>query len=388
MTQLKQRAVGMEPLTGAARVVVKIGSSLLIDRESGSLNRDWLHSLAGELAAMMRSGQQVMLVSSGAIALGRHYLEFKPGQRRLDELQAAAAAGQVLLAHAYQEVMGDHGIKVAQVLLTPDDTENRRRYLNARSTVETLLGQGVLPVINENDTVATQEIRYGDNDRLAARVAEMTSADCLVLLSDVDGLYDEDPTINPDASLISEVREITPDIEALAGKARTAFGSGGMATKVAAARICMSAGCATLIANGHNESPLARVIGGAPHTWFLPSSNPLAARKQWIAGTLTPSGQLTIDAGAEQALRAGGSLLPVGVTAIEGGFERGDALIIVTDTGREIARGLAIYDSRETRLIMGKRSSEIEELLDYKGRDELIHRDNLVLLDNNSNDDT
>lgn len=381
MTNTTQPVAGMEPLTNAARVVVKIGSSLLIDKTSGTLNRSWLDSLAGELAEMMRNGQQIMLVSSGAIALGRGYLELKEGQRRLDELQAAAAAGQVLLAHAYQELMGAHGIKVAQVLLTPDDTENRRRYLNARSTLETLLTQGALPVINENDTVATQEIRYGDNDRLAARVAEMISADCLVLLSDVDGLYDADPTVSAAAKLIAEVREITPAIESLAGAARTAFGSGGMATKVAAARICMSAGCATLIANGHKQNPLAAVLGGGRHTWFLPSSTPLAARKQWIAGTLTPSGKLTIDAGAERALRAGSSLLPVGVTAVEGSFDSGAAVVVLTHGGQEIGRGLVGYGSDEVRRIMGRHSNEIEAILDYQGRNEIIHRDNLVLRD-------
>jgi len=370
----------MEPLTEAARVVVKIGSSLLINKHDGTLNRPWLMSLAGELAVMMRAGQQVMLVSSGAIALGRNYLELKPGQRRLDELQAAAAAGQIVLAHGYQELMGSHGIKVAQVLLTPEDTENRLRYLNARSTLETLLGQGALPVINENDTVATQEIRYGDNDRLAARVAEMTSSDCLVLLSDVDGLYDADPTKVSTAKLIPEVREISAEIQNLAGAARTAYGSGGMATKVAAARICMSAGCATLIANGHKDRPLAAVIEGGPHTWFLPSSTPLAARKQWIAGTLKPSGQLIIDAGAEKALREGGSLLPVGVRSVGGRFSRGDAVVVMSPEGQEIARGLAVYDSAEAALIAGKHSNEIAALLGYQGRDEIIHRDNLVLM--------
>lgn len=379
-----QRSVGMEPLTEAARVVVKIGSSLLIDKSTGGLNRRWLESLTGELAAMMRAGQQVILVSSGAIALGRRYLEFGPGQRRLDELQAAAAAGQIVLAHAYQELMGAHGIKAAQILLTPDDTEDRRRYLNARSTMETLLGQNVLPVINENDTVATQEIRYGDNDRLAARVAEMTSSDCLILLSDVDGLYDCDPTTSTAARLIPEVREITPEIEGLAGSARTAFGSGGMATKVAAARICMSAGCATLIANGHKDKPLAAVIGGGLHTWFLPSRTPLAARKQWIAGTLTPRGKLTIDAGAERALRAGSSLLPVGVTRVEGAFDSGDAVVVLSAAGREIARGLVVYDSNEAGRLKGLHSNEFEAQLGYQGRDELIHRDNLVLIDKKS----
>jgi len=380
MNSQSQRDAGMEPLTKASRVVVKIGSSLLINKHDGTLNRPWLTSLAAELADMMHGGQQVMLVSSGAIALGRNYLELKPGQRRLDELQAAAAAGQIMLAHAYQELMGGHGVKVAQVLLTPEDTENRLRYLNARSTLETLLGQGALPVINENDTVTTQEIRYGDNDRLAARVAEMTSSDCLVLLSDVDGLYDADPTKVSTAKLIPEVREITSEIEMLAGEARTAYGSGGMATKVAAARICMSAGCATLIANGHNDRPLAAVLQGGRHTWFLPSSTPLAARKQWIAGTLEPSGRIFIDAGAEKALLEGGSLLPVGVQSVDGRFKRGDAVVIMSAAGKEVARGLVVYDSEEACLIAGKHSNDIAALLGYQGRDEIIHRDNLVLM--------
>jgi glutamate 5-kinase len=368
-------------LTDARRVVVKIGSSLLIHKDNGGLNRAWLESLAGELAAMIASGQQVVLVSSGAIALGRAYLNMQPGQRRLEEHQAAAAAGQVLLAHAYQELMGAHGIKVAQVLLTPEDTEHRRRYLNARSTLETLLDLGALPVVNENDTVATQEIRYGDNDRLGARVAEMISADCLVLLSDVDGLYDSDPSANSSAELIPEVREITPELEALAGASRTAYGSGGMATKLAAARICMSAGCATLIANGHRLEPIAAVHSGSPCTWFVPSSTPLAARKQWIAGTLTPAGRLIIDAGAEQALRKGGSLLPVGVQSVEGHFGRGDAVAISTADGRDIAHGLTAYDSSEAKQILGCQSQAIEEKLGYRGEEELVHRDNLVLLE-------
>lgn len=374
----------LDRLRDARRVVVKIGSSLLIDKETGDLNRGWLESLAGELAAMITRGQDVILVSSGAIALGRAYLAMRPGQRRLDEHQAAAAAGQVILAHAYQELMGRHGIKVAQILLTPDDTEDRGRYLNARNTLETLLGLGALPVINENDTVATQEIRYGDNDRLGARVAEMVSADCLVLLSDVNGLYDADPTANSAARLIAEVREITPELEALAGEARTAYGSGGMATKVAAARICMSAGCATLIANGHRHQPLSAILAGDECTWFLPVSTPRAARKKWIAGTLTPAGLLVIDSGAEQALRKGGSLLPVGVQSVEGSFSRGEAVAIATADGRDIARGLTAFSSEEAALIIGARSADIEEKLGYKGGEELVHRDNLVLLDNNT----
>ena len=368
-------------LTEAHRIVVKIGSSLLINKETGELNRTWLESLASELAELMADGKEVILVSSGAIALGRAYLNMQPGQHRLDEHQAAAAAGQVVLAHGYQELMGGHGIKVAQVLLTPDDTEDRRRYLNARSTLETLMGLGVLPVINENDTVATQEIRYGDNDRLGARVAEMVSGDCLVLLSDVDGLYSADPTEDKTAQLIPEVWEITPELEAVAGESKTAYGSGGMATKLAAARICMSAGCATLIANGHQSRPLATVMAGSICTWFLPTKTPLAARKQWIAGMLVPAGKLIIDQGAEKALHKGGSLLSVGVQAVEGKFERGDAVAIATSDGRAIAHGLIAYSSDEAQIIKGVKSQEIEQKLGYQGREELIHRDNLVLLE-------
>jgi len=371
----------VQRLQTARRIVVKIGSSLLIDKDTGELNRAWLESLARELAERMGQGQDVILVSSGAIALGRAYLQMRSGQRRLDELQAAAAAGQVLLAHAYQELMGHHEIKVAQVLLTPEDTEDRRRYLNARSTLDTLLSLKAMPVINENDTVATQEIRYGDNDRLGARVAEMVSADCLVLLSDVNGLYDADPTANPDAKLITEVMDITPELEDLAGEARTDYGSGGMATKLAAARMCMSAGCATIIANGHQTNPLSAILAGGACTWFLPKSTPLAARKQWIAGTLTPAGRIVIDAGAEKALRQGGSLLPVGVHAVEGRFGRGDAVAIATADGRDIAHGLTAYDSSEANLIKGAQSQEIENKLGYQGGVELVHRDNLVLLD-------
>ncbi len=373
-------AQAAESLQRAQCVVVKIGSSLLVDADSGRLNRPWLESLAGELLRLQQRGQQVLVVSSGAIALGRRYLGMKTEQRRLEELQAAAAAGQVLLTHAYQEILDDHGLRMAQVLLTLDDTENRRRYLNARSTLQTLLRHGVVPLINENDTVATQEIRYGDNDRLAARVAEMTSADCLVLLSDVDGLYDADPTVDPAANLLPVVTEITPGIEALAGTAVTEFGTGGMATKVAAARICRAAGCATVIANGHRLRPLEAIEKGGTCTWFAPHGTPLTARKQWIAGSLEPRGAVVIDAGAQRALRAGRSLLPIGVTGVEGDFQRGDAIAVHGPDGTELARGLASYPSDEIRSIQGCHSDEIETRLGYRGRDEVIHRDNLVVL--------
>jgi glutamate 5-kinase len=376
------KIAGAKPkLADAARVVVKIGSSLLVDDESGRLNRSWLESLADEIVRLRDRGQQVIIVSSGAIALGRKYLGLGPQQRRLEEHQAAAAAGQVLLAHAYQDLLGKRSIRVAQVLLTLDDTENRRRYLNARSTLETLLELGAVPVINENDTVATNEIRYGDNDRLGARVAEMVSADCLILLSDVDGLYDADPANNPSARLIAEVHEITPEIESQAGASSTAYGSGGMMTKIMAARIAVAAGCATLIANGRRLQPIKAVEEGAPSTWFIPRKSPRAARKQWIGGSLKSRGRLVIDAGARKALANGSSLLPVGVVAVEGEFERGDAITVVDDQGREIARGLAAYSSSDARKISGRHSDEIEGLLGYAGRDEIIHRDDLALLD-------
>ncbi|MDG2154785.1 MAG: glutamate 5-kinase [Gammaproteobacteria bacterium] len=367
-------------LADASRVVVKIGSSLLVDAASGHLNQDWLGSLAQGIVRMRARGQQVILVSSGAIALGRPYLGMKRTQRLLEENQAAAAAGQVVLAHAYQEIFAPFDSKIAQVLLTPDDTESRRRYLNARNTLETLLSLEVIPVINENDTVATQEIRYGDNDRLAARVAEMVSADVLVLLSDVSGLYSADPGTLPDSDFIPEVTAITAEIEAMAGSARTEFGSGGMATKVAAARMCMSAGCATVISLGNVMQPLERIEQGEPCTWFLPSSTPLAARKQWIAGTLTPAGVLTVDPGAEKALLSGGSLLSVGVVNVSGHFERGDAVIVKSSAGRDLAHGLVAYDSQETAALLGRQSEEFEAALGYRGRNELVHRDNLVLL--------
>mgnify|MGYP000962724835 CR=1 FL=1 len=368
-------------LAAASRLVLKIGSSLLVDKATGRLNRAWLESVADELVAIRQRGQQVLVVSSGAIALGRPYLGLARDQRRLEEAQAAAAAGQILLAHAYQDLLEARGLRIAQVLLTLDDTESRRRYLNARNTLETLLRLGVIPIINENDTVATQEIRYGDNDRLGARVAEMTSADLLVLLSDVDGLYDSDPTLNPGARLIPEVRELTPGIEALAGASATEFGSGGMVTKLVAARICMNAGCATVIASGKRLSPLTAIAEGANCTWFLPGRTPRQARKQWIAGMLVPRGTLVVDEGAELALKAGSSLLPVGIVTVEGEFQAGEAVVIRSRAGRDLGRGLVAYSSAEARRILGRRSEELPALLGYAGRDELIHRDNLALLD-------
>ena len=366
-------------LAAGRRVVVKIGSALLVDDEHGTVHRHWLETLAEDLAVCRGRGQELVVVSSGAIALGRRPLGLSDGDLRLEEKQAAAATGMVRLAHAYQEILEKHGMTVAQVLLTLDDSENRRRYINARNTLEALLRAGAVPLINENDTVATDEIRFGDNDRLAARVAAMIGADTLVLLSNVDGLYTADPLTNKDARLIPEVRDITPEIEALAGPVATGYGSGGMVTKLAAAKAALGAGCRMVIADGSALHPLKRIEDGAPCTWFLPSATPRTARKRWIAGTLRPAGTITVDDGALKALAKGKSLLPAGVIAAEGDFQRGDAVVVKGPGGREVARGLIAYSAADARRIMGHKSGEIEGLLGYRGRDEMIHRDDLVL---------
>ena len=366
-------------LATGRRVVVKIGSALLVDDQHGTVHRHWLETLAEDLAVCRGRGQELVVVSSGAIALGRRPLGLSDGDLRLEEKQAAAATGMVRLAHAYQEILEKHGMTVAQVLLTLDDSENRRRYINARNTLEALLRAGAVPLINENDTVATDEIRFGDNDRLAARVAAMIGADTLVLLSNVDGLYTADPLTDKDARLIPEVRDITPEIEALAGPVATGYGSGGMVTKLAAAKAALGAGCRMVIADGSALHPLKRIEDGAPCTWFLPSATPRTARKRWIAGTLRPAGTITVDDGALRALEKGKSLLPAGVIAAEGDFQRGDAVVVKGPGGREVARGLIAYSAADARRIMGHKSGEIEGLLGYRGRDEMIHRDDLVL---------
>jgi len=370
---------GAERLRSARRVVVKVGSALLVDAATGRLNRGWLAALAEDLAAGRRGGQELVVVSSGAIALGRGPLQLAAGRLRLEESQAAAAVGQIRLAHAWTEVLEQTGLTVAQVLLTLGDTEQRRRYLNARGTLFTLLRLGAVPVINENDTVATAEIRYGDNDRLAARVAQMLSADCLVLLSDVDGLYSADPARDRDATLIQQVARITPEIEAMAGGVSSAVGSGGMATKLAAAKISLAAGCHMCVANGRETHPLRRIAEGARCTWFVAEASPLTVRKQWIAGSLQPVGELYVDAGAVRALRDGRSLLPAGVTKVGGRFDRGDPVVVRAPDGAEVARGLCAYSSGDAERIRGRRSSDLEELLGFRGRDEMIHRDDLVL---------
>ena len=361
------------------RVVVKIGSALLVDRATGRLRATWLNSIADDIASLIAEGREVILVSSGAIALGRHVMGLAKGALELEQSQAAAAVGQISLASAWQDVFRTRGLTAAQVLLTLGDTEERRRYLNARRTMNTLLAHKVVPVVNENDTVATAEIRYGDNDRLSARVASMMSADCLVLLSDIDGLYTAPPAQDPNAQRLDVVTTITPEIEAMAGDAGSELSKGGMVTKVAAARIAIGSGCHMIITTGKELHPLAAIAAGNPCTWFLAPSDPVTARKRWIAGNLEPRGAIEIDAGAEKALLGGKSLLPAGVRKVEGDFDRGDAVIIRGTEGREVGRGLVAYNRQDANRILGKKSSEIAEILGYEGRAELVHRDDMAL---------
>lgn len=367
-------------LTRLRRLVVKIGSSLLTDSE-GRLDRPWLQSLADDIAGLRRDGREVLIVSSGAVAVGSEVLGIDRHRARLEGLQAAAAAGQVQLVHAYQEALAMHGIRAAQVLLTPDDTEVKRRFLNARGTLEKLLEHEVVPVINENDTVATDELRYGDNDRLAARVAQTVMADGLILLSDVDGFYSKDPRTDVSAEFFSELTSIGDEHFAMAGGSGSAMGSGGMATKLQAAKIATHAGCATIIASGVGAHPLRSLAEGARHTLFTASESPKAARKQWLAGILDVSGELSLDDGAVAALRNGKSLLPVGLVSVSGSFRRGDAVSIKCKNGGELGRGLAAYSSDEATAIKGCRSDQIETILGYRGRSVLVHRDDLVLFD-------
>jgi glutamate 5-kinase len=366
------------------RIVVKVGSSLLVDAKAGKLNENWLASLTADLAAL-HSGKKdggkrdVLVVSSGAIALGRTVLKLPEGRLELEDSQAAAAVGQIALARTWTEALSHHGMTAGQVLVTLGDTEERRRYLNARSTIDKLLEWRAVPIINENDTVATTEIRYGDNDRLAARVATMVSADLLVLLSDVDGLYDSPPGTNASARHLPRIERITPDIEAMAGAAGSDLSRGGMQTKIEAAKIATGSGTHMVIASGRVEHPLDAIAKGARCTWFLTSGNPVTARKKWIAGTLETKGTLTIDAGAVAALRRGNSLLPVGVVRIDGAFERGDAVIIRGPDGTEIGRGLCAFDVEDARKIRGRASGDIDTILGFSGRAEMVHRDDLVV---------
>jgi glutamate 5-kinase len=361
------------------RIVVKIGSSLLVDAKASRLNEKWLASLAADIAALYAGKRDLLVVSSGAIALGRSVLKLPTGPLALEDSQAAAAVGQIALARTWTEALSRHGITAGQVLVTLGDTEERRRYLNARSTIDRLLQWRAVPVINENDTVATNEIRYGDNDRLAARVATMMSADALVLLSDVDGLYDAPPGSGVAARHLPRVERVTPEIEAMAGAAGSGLSRGGMQTKLEAAKIATAAGTHMVIASGRVEHPLSAIEKGARSTWFVTAANPVTARKKWIAGSLEPKGTLTIDAGAVTALRRGNSLLPVGVMRIEGDFARGDAVIIRGPDGVEIARGLCAYDAEDAHKIRGRSSSDIDTILGFSGRAEMVHRDDLVV---------
>lgn len=366
-------------LAGAKRVVVKVGSALLI-AENGAVAGDWLAALADDIAELRRRAVDVIVVTSGAVAIGRRRLALG-GRLRLAEKQAAAAAGQARLIEAWQEALAPHGLVAAQLLLTLDDTENRRRYLNARATIEALLAIGAIPVINENDTVATAEIRYGDNDRLSAHAAQMAGADLLILLSDINGLYTADPRKDAGARHIPVVDRITPEIEAMAGgaNAQALVGSGGMATKIAAAKIAADNGCGVIIARGGVARPLRAIADGAPTTLFIPQSTPERARRAWIGGRLKPAGTLTIDAGAALALKRGASLLPAGVTAVDGDFRRGDAVAIVDADGAVLGRGLVAYDAAEARRLAGKRSEDIEGILGYRGATALVHRDDLAI---------
>lgn len=361
------------------RIVVKVGSSLLIDSAAGEVRETWLEALAADLAKLHAGRRDILVVSSGSIALGRARLKLPRGPLKLEESQAAAAVGQIALARIWAKVLAHHKIDAGQILVTLQDTEERRRYLNARSTIAKLLEWRTIPVINENDTVATNEIRYGDNDRLAARVATMASADLLILLSDIDGLYTAPPNINPKAKLIPVVESVTADIEAMAGVAASELSRGGMTTKIEAAKIATTAGTHMLIANGKIEHPLQAVADGGRCTWFLTPANPVTARKRWIAGSLEPRGTLTIDAGAVAALRAGKSLLPAGVIRVDGQFARGDAVIVRGPDTHEVGRGLVAYDAENAELIKGRSSSDAAQILGISGRAEMIHRDDLVI---------
>jgi len=373
---MPRRSAGAPDIRRFRRIVVKVGSSLLVGRDG--LKTAWLDSLVDDLAGLHRQAD-VLVVSSGAIAMGRKVLGLKAGALALEEAQAAASVGQIALARAWAEALARHGITAGQLLLTYGDTEERRRYLNARATVATLLGFRAIPVINENDTVTTDEIRFGDNDRLAARVATMASADCVVLLSDIDGLYTAPPQKDPAAKLIPVVPRITAEIEAMAGGAASELSRGGMTTKVEAAKIATAGGACLMIANGKREHPIRAVSEGAACTWFLSPSTPVTARKRWIGGRLEPRGTLAIDAGAVTALLSGKSLLPAGVVRVDGHFARGDAVLVRGPNGGEVARGLIAFDVADAVRIQGRKTGEIAEILGYAGRTEMIHRDNLVL---------
>ena len=366
-------------LTATNRLVVKIGSALLVEERTGEIRHEWVNKLADDIANLKSRGKEVLIVSSGAIAVGSQHLGINQQILKLEEKQAAAATGQIRLAHAYETALARHSITVAQILLSPSDTEERRRHLNARATLTTLLRLGVIPVINENDTITTKEIRFGDNDRLGARVAQMISADTLILLSDIDGLYEQDPRKNPSAKHIQSVERITPEIIAMAGVAGTGYASGGMITKLEAAKIATNAGCKMAIVAGNTMNPLTALENGARCTWFQASSTPRGARKSWIASAINPNGSIFLDEGAIKALYSGRSILPAGILEVIGSFKRGDLVTVHSADGNELAKGLVAYSASDAIMIKGHKSKEIESILGYRGRDELIHRDDLVL---------
>jgi glutamate 5-kinase len=353
---------------------------LLVDSSTGRIRRRWLDALIDDIAGLHAHRQQVVIVSSGAIAAGRHQLGLTHRNLRLEEKQAAAATGQIRLAHAYQDSLNRHQLTVAQILLSAADTEIRRRHLNARATIQQLLDLGAVPVINENDSVTTEEIRFGDNDRLGARVAQMISADTLLLLSDIDGLYQSDPKTDPQAAHIPVVTAITPTIEAMAGSAGSDFASGGMVTKIAAAKIATGAGCQMAILDGKQLHPIKQLQNAGRATWFQANGNPGGARKRWIASGLNPQGKIHLDAGAIGALDRGKSLLPAGVTHVAGDFARGDLVRVINPAGHEVGRGLTAYSANDAAKIIGHKSRDIEAILGYRGRDEIIHRDDLVMV--------
>jgi len=373
---------GRSALPNAKRIVVKVGSALLVDEGKNTINKAWLAGIASDISRLKSAGKDVVVVSSGAIALGSRLLKIHNKALSLQEKQAAAATGQVTLAHAWMEALGAYKVQAAQILLSPDDTETRRKHLNARATMVALLDLGAVPVVNENDTVATAEIRFGDNDRLAARVAAMIGADLLILLSDVDGLYTGNPNQNNDAAHLPQIDHITDDIMAMAGAANAQYASGGMVTKLEAGRISTAAGCHMIICDGRDPEPLLRLENGARCSCFIATETPHAARKQWIAGALTPRGTIGVDAGAATALRSGKSLLPAGVVAVDGQFDRGDLVAVEDQSGRIIGHGLSSYSAADATKIKGHKSREIETMLGYRGRDEMIHADNLVVIDN------
>ncbi|MEM9968795.1 MAG: glutamate 5-kinase [Pseudomonadota bacterium] len=368
----------MAPLTKAERIVIKVGSALLVDRETGRLKSEWLHGLAADVVWLHRSGVDVILVSSGAIALGRGVLNLPPTALPLEQAQAAAAVGQIRLARAYEDACAPHGLTTAQILLTLEDSADRRRYLNSRATMAQLLNLGVVPIVNENDTVATDEIRFGDNDRLAAQIAVTVGADALILLSDVDGFYSANPSEDPTSRRYEVIEAITPEIEAMAGDAGSGLSKGGMKTKLMAAKTATAAGCAMAITAGSVDRPLTALHQGAPATWFIAQTDPQAARKRWIAA-MKPRGAVTLDAGAVAALSRGKSLLPAGVTHATGPFDRGDSIALLDPQGRGIGAGLTRYAFDETMQIKGHRSADIEDILGYPGRAALVHRDDMVL---------